>query len=209
MFELTPEQQATLELADAFGRAELAPLAKRMDDEEWWPEDLWPKLGKAGLLGVTIPEADGGPGLDVFSSALVLQVTTWQVWWGMTAAATFALIPVVMLFLPRDDGRSVSGLAAGMARVSSTIRARRWHRCVSLPKASRPDDPATREDLRHHARTGRAPGRRTGRRRDRLRLLAIQPSRHCSGRGRSDRPAPARRGDPRRGVRRCGTGVGQ
>jgi len=73
MFELTPEQQATLDLADAFGRAELAPLAKRMDDEEWWPEDLWPKLGKAGFLGVTIPEADGGPGLDVFSSALILQ----------------------------------------------------------------------------------------------------------------------------------------
>ena len=44
-----------------------------MDDEEWWPEDVWPKLGKAGFLGVTIPEKDGGPGLDVFSSALILQ----------------------------------------------------------------------------------------------------------------------------------------
>jgi len=73
MFELTPEQQATLELADAFGRSELAPLARRMDDEEWWPEDLWPRLGKAGFLGVTIPEDQGGPGLDVFSSALILQ----------------------------------------------------------------------------------------------------------------------------------------
>jgi isovaleryl-CoA dehydrogenase len=73
MFELSPEQQATLELADAFGKSELAPLAKRMDDEEWWPEDLWPKLGKAGFLGVTIPESEGGPGLDVFSSALILQ----------------------------------------------------------------------------------------------------------------------------------------
>jgi isovaleryl-CoA dehydrogenase len=72
-FELSAEQAATLDLADRFGRAELAPLAKRMDDDEWWPEDLWPRLGKAGLLGVTIPEAEGGPGLDVFSSALILQ----------------------------------------------------------------------------------------------------------------------------------------
>jgi isovaleryl-CoA dehydrogenase len=72
-FELSAEQAATLDLADRFGRAELAPLAKRMDDEEWWPEDLWPRLGKAGLLGVTIPESEGGPGLDVFSSALILQ----------------------------------------------------------------------------------------------------------------------------------------
>ncbi len=72
-FELTAEQQATLDLADAFGRAELAPLSRRMDDEEWWPPDVWPKLGKAGLLGVTIPEAEGGPGLDLFASALILQ----------------------------------------------------------------------------------------------------------------------------------------
>jgi isovaleryl-CoA dehydrogenase len=72
-YGLTPEQEATLELADKFGRAELAPLAGRMDDEEWWPPEVFPKLGRAGLLGVTIPAAEGGPGLDVFSSALILQ----------------------------------------------------------------------------------------------------------------------------------------
>jgi isovaleryl-CoA dehydrogenase len=72
-FALTPEQEATLELADKFGRTELAPLARKMDDEEWWPPDLFPKLGRAGLLGVTIPAAEGGPGLDVFASALILQ----------------------------------------------------------------------------------------------------------------------------------------
>ena len=49
-FDLTPEQQSTLDLADEFARKELAPLAKRMDDEEWWPEDVWGKLGSAGLL---------------------------------------------------------------------------------------------------------------------------------------------------------------
>jgi isovaleryl-CoA dehydrogenase len=72
-FGLTPEQEETLALADRFGRAELAPLARKMDDEEWWPPEVFPKLGRAGLLGVTLPAAEGGPGLDVFSSALVLQ----------------------------------------------------------------------------------------------------------------------------------------
>jgi isovaleryl-CoA dehydrogenase len=72
-FALTSEQEATLELADRFGRAELAPLARKMDDEEWWPPEVFPKLGRAGLLGVTIPASEGGPGLDVFSSALILQ----------------------------------------------------------------------------------------------------------------------------------------
>jgi isovaleryl-CoA dehydrogenase len=72
-FCLTSEQEATLALADQFGRAELLPLAGRMDDEEWWPPEVFPKLGEAGLLGVTIPASEGGPGLDVFGSALVLQ----------------------------------------------------------------------------------------------------------------------------------------
>ena len=78
-FALTLEQQATLDLADRFARAELAPLAGRMDDDEWWPAEVFPKLGQAGLLGVTIPESEGGPGLDLFSSALVLQgVARWN-----------------------------------------------------------------------------------------------------------------------------------
>jgi isovaleryl-CoA dehydrogenase len=72
-FELGEEQQQTLALADAFARKELAPLAARMDDDEWWPPDLFPRLGAAGWLGLTVPEAEGGPGLDVLSSALVGQ----------------------------------------------------------------------------------------------------------------------------------------
>jgi isovaleryl-CoA dehydrogenase len=72
-FELDPEQEQTLSLADEFARKELAPLAARMDDEEWWPPDLFRRLGAAGWLGLTIPESDGGPGLDVLSSALVGQ----------------------------------------------------------------------------------------------------------------------------------------
>ena len=44
-----------------------------MDDEEWWPPDLFRRLGAAGWLGLTIPDSEGGPGLDVLSSALVGQ----------------------------------------------------------------------------------------------------------------------------------------
>jgi isovaleryl-CoA dehydrogenase len=78
-FGLTPEQEATLELADKFARAELAPLSRKMDDEEWWPPEVFPMLGRAGLLGVTIPASEGGPGLDVFASALILQgIARWN-----------------------------------------------------------------------------------------------------------------------------------
>src|SRR5208282_2115954 len=72
-YELTEDQRHTLDLADEYARKELAPLARKMDDDELWPEGLFRRLGAAGYLGLTIPESEGGPGLDLFSSALVGQ----------------------------------------------------------------------------------------------------------------------------------------
>ncbi len=72
-FALTDEQEALLEHADRFGRNELLPLAERMDNEEWWPEDLFARLGEIGLLGATIPEKYGGAGMSMLESGLVAQ----------------------------------------------------------------------------------------------------------------------------------------
>jgi isovaleryl-CoA dehydrogenase len=72
-FSLTEEQAALLEQADEFGRRELLPLAQRMDDEEWWPTELMPKMGRQGMLGATIPEEYGGAGMSLFEAGLVLQ----------------------------------------------------------------------------------------------------------------------------------------
>ncbi len=72
-FGLAPGEQQILDEADRFARRELAPLARRMDDEEWWPADAFPKIGATGYFGVTVPEEHGGAGLDVFASGLVLQ----------------------------------------------------------------------------------------------------------------------------------------
>jgi isovaleryl-CoA dehydrogenase len=52
---------------------ELYGLSERMDAEEWWPEDAFPKIGDNGLFGVTIPEEYGGAGLDLLAAGLVLQ----------------------------------------------------------------------------------------------------------------------------------------
>jgi isovaleryl-CoA dehydrogenase len=70
---LAPGEREILDEADRFARRELAPLAKRMDDEEWWPAGAFPKIGATGYFGVTVPDEYGGAGLDVFASGLVLQ----------------------------------------------------------------------------------------------------------------------------------------
>jgi isovaleryl-CoA dehydrogenase len=70
-FCLNVDQQAMLDEADRFARNELYPLAARMDDEEWWPEGVFNKIGEAGYFGLTVPEEYGGQGLDLFTSGLV------------------------------------------------------------------------------------------------------------------------------------------
>ncbi len=78
-FELSPDQQATLDGADEYARLELYPLAARMDAEEWWPAEAFAKLGRNGYLGATVPQAYGGAGVDLFTSGLVLQaISRWN-----------------------------------------------------------------------------------------------------------------------------------
>jgi isovaleryl-CoA dehydrogenase len=70
---LSTDEMEILGNADRFAQAELYPLAQRMDDEEWWPNEIFPKIGETGYFGVTAPEQYGGSCLDVFTSGLILQ----------------------------------------------------------------------------------------------------------------------------------------
>ncbi|MFA7587858.1 MAG: isovaleryl-CoA dehydrogenase [Novosphingobium sp.] len=47
-----------------FAAERIAPLAARIDAEDWFPRDeLWPAMGALGLHGITVDEAFGGLGL--------------------------------------------------------------------------------------------------------------------------------------------------
>jgi len=72
-YELSVDQQTLLDHADRYARNELYPLSERMDNEEWWPKDAFPKLGEVGYLGITVAEEFGGAGLDLLSAGLILQ----------------------------------------------------------------------------------------------------------------------------------------
>ena len=58
------------EMADAirdttarFAADRIAPLAARIDAEDWFPIELWPEMGALGLHGITVDQSDGGLGL--------------------------------------------------------------------------------------------------------------------------------------------------
>lgn len=72
-FGLTAEERHLLDEADNFAQRELAPLAERMDNEEWWPPGLMASLGRQGMLGATVGHEYGGAGMSLLQAGLVLQ----------------------------------------------------------------------------------------------------------------------------------------
>ena len=48
---------------ERFAADRIAPLAARIDEEDWFPRELWPEMGELGLHGITVAEEDGGLGL--------------------------------------------------------------------------------------------------------------------------------------------------
>jgi len=74
MYRLTEEQQAIVAEATALAVAEIGPDAARVDREGTFPKAGIDALGKAGLLGLTIPVALGGRGQGLRTSAAVLDI---------------------------------------------------------------------------------------------------------------------------------------
>ncbi|WP_029891326.1 acyl-CoA dehydrogenase family protein [Polycyclovorans algicola] len=76
---LSTDEIEILAQADKFAQNEVYPLAQRMDNEEWWPDQIFPKIGATGFFGVTAPTELGGAGMDVFTSGLILQaISRWN-----------------------------------------------------------------------------------------------------------------------------------
>lgn len=72
-FGLSTEQLALMDHADRFAREQLYPLAPKMDQEEYWPEQVMPRLGDLGFMGMTIAPEYGGVGLTLLDAGIVLQ----------------------------------------------------------------------------------------------------------------------------------------
>ena len=72
-FQLSLEHAEILHQADRFARNEFWSLQKKMDDEEWWPPQAMPALGKVGFLGVTASSEHGGADGDFMTSGLITQ----------------------------------------------------------------------------------------------------------------------------------------
>ncbi len=61
------------EAAGRFADEKIAPLAAKVDAEDWFPRDLWPAMGELGLHGITVEEEWGGLGLGYLDHVIAVE----------------------------------------------------------------------------------------------------------------------------------------
>ncbi len=97
-FTLTDEQKDLREMAHNFAEKEIRPVAWDYDRDATWPQDIVEKAWEVGLMNAELPEAYGGPGLDLLSGCLIEE----EMGWGCSGIGTslmangLASTPVVL-----------------------------------------------------------------------------------------------------------------
>ena len=72
-FALGDNADMIREAAGRFADEQIAPLAARVDREDWFPRELWPAMGALGLHGITVEEEGGGLGLGYLEHVIAVE----------------------------------------------------------------------------------------------------------------------------------------
>jgi isovaleryl-CoA dehydrogenase len=72
-FDLGEEADMLRDTVRDFAREKIAPLAAKIDKEDWFPRHLWPEMGALGLHGITVEEEWGGAGLGYLHHCVAME----------------------------------------------------------------------------------------------------------------------------------------
>ncbi len=72
-FDLGEDIDALRDSVAAFAAEQIAPLAARIDKDDWFPRELWPQMGALGLHGITVEEEWGGSGLGYLAHCVAME----------------------------------------------------------------------------------------------------------------------------------------
>jgi short-chain 2-methylacyl-CoA dehydrogenase len=75
-FDLTADQQLLRDTVREFARAEIAPIAERLDRDHEFPYEIVQKLGELDLMGIPFPQEYGGAGGSAQDYAIVVEELT-------------------------------------------------------------------------------------------------------------------------------------
>ncbi len=85
MIQFTEEQEMLRSMVREFTNAEIKPLAKKIDEQEFIPQELIKKIAEVGLLGTAFPEKYGGGGFGEVGYCIAQE----EIARGCGATATF------------------------------------------------------------------------------------------------------------------------
>ena len=72
-FTLTPEQELIQQTAREFAREHLLPGVIERDDKAIFPAEQIKMMGELGFMGMMVPEAWGGSGLDTLTYVIAME----------------------------------------------------------------------------------------------------------------------------------------
>ena len=72
-FQLGEDIDALRDAVRDFAQAEIAPRAAEIDRGDRFPMDLWQKMGALGVLGITVPEEEGGAGMGYLAHMVAME----------------------------------------------------------------------------------------------------------------------------------------
>ncbi len=72
-FDLGETADAIRETVKDYAQEKIAPLAAKIDKDDWFPRHLWPEMGALGLHGITVEEEWGGAGLGYLEHCVVME----------------------------------------------------------------------------------------------------------------------------------------
>lgn len=72
-FRLTPEQALLRQSVREFAETEIGPHVREWDEAQHFPVALVPKLAALGLMGIQVPESQGGAGLSAVDYCLCIE----------------------------------------------------------------------------------------------------------------------------------------
>ncbi len=72
-FDLSPEHEELRRVVRDFARKEITPVAAGFDESGEFPYAVVKKMGQMGLMGIEVPEAYGGAGMDTIAYVLAVE----------------------------------------------------------------------------------------------------------------------------------------
>ena len=72
-FQLGETADMIRETTARFADEQIAPLAEKIDREDWFPRELWEQMGELGLHGITVEEEFGGLGLGYLEHVIACE----------------------------------------------------------------------------------------------------------------------------------------